>query len=120
MGPQDRSGGPSGASRLPAIPLPRDTVLVGGVEVEYRSLSRAEALKASTGFRSDPDAGETFILSCGMDISEDEALAWRNATPGDEAGKLIDGIIFLSGLAERPVIPEMGNGGQPGNDPGKP
>ena len=74
--------------------------MVGGVEVEFRSLSRAEAMKASTGFRDDVDAGETFILACGMDIDEEEAEAWRSATPPDEAGKLVDGIIFLSGLAE--------------------
>jgi hypothetical protein len=50
-------------------------------------------------FKDDPDAAETYILACGCDVSEDEALAWRNSTSAEDAGKVVDAIIYASGLA---------------------
>lgn len=87
---------------LPAIPLPRRTVTVGGVDVEFRSLSRSEALKVTTDFEDRADAAEIFILSRGVGITEEAAAKWRDETDPEEAGKVIDGIVILSGLADAP------------------
>lgn len=87
-------------SALPQVALPTKSVEVGGTPVQFRSLSRTEAMKVTTQFRDNPDGAEVFILACGVGVSEDEAAAWRNATDPTEAGKVIDGILVLSGLAE--------------------
>lgn len=83
---------------LPRIPLPKNTVTVHGNEIEFRSLSRAEALKVTTQFKDDPDAAEIFILACGVGVTEAEAEAWRAEVDPISAGKVIDGIILLTGL----------------------
>ena len=84
---------------LPEIPLPSDTVEVGGVPVRFRSLSRREAMRLVTEFAGDPDAAETFVVACATGVTSEEAEAWREATDPAEAGKLVDGIILLTGLA---------------------
>lgn len=98
---------------LPVVKLPRTTVMVGGEPVEVRGLSRAEAMRLPH-FRDDPDAAETFLLARGVGISEDEALAWRNESPVDAVGVLVDAIIDLSGLGE-----EVSKSDGPGSDPGR-
>jgi hypothetical protein len=88
---------------LPVIPLPKSSVDIGGVPVPFRSLTRKEALHVTTGFRDDPDAAEVYILSLGAGITEAEAIAWRESTDPTEAGKLVDAIIYLTGLAKPPA-----------------
>lgn len=85
---------------LPVVPLPTRTVEVGGVDVTFRALSRSEALKVTTEFRDDPDGAEIYILALGVGVTEAEAKAWREVTDVEEAGKVIDGIVYLSGLAD--------------------
>jgi hypothetical protein len=87
------------ASVLPSVPLPTDSVEIDGQEIKFRSLSRSEALKLTTQFTEDADGAEIFLLTCGVGVSEEEAIAWRNATDPLTAGKVIDGIIILTGLA---------------------
>ncbi len=88
---------------LPSIPLPSKVVtLSDGSEVVIRSLSRADALKVTTEFRDNPDAAEVFVLVHGVGVSNAEATKWRKETAIEDAGAVIDGIIFLSGLAEPP------------------
>lgn len=91
---------------LPAVPLPRKTVDVAGSSVEIRSLSRTEALHVTSDFKgaagsgADADAAEIFVLSRGVGVTEEEAKRWRDETDPIEAGKVIDGILILSGIAE--------------------
>ena len=99
---------------LPIKALPTDSVEVNGEIVEFRSLSRTEALKVTTQFYGKADAAEVFLLQCGVSCTEDEATAWLGATTHTEAGKLIDGIIFLSGLSRR------GGAGKEAPDPKSP
>ncbi len=87
---------------LPIIPLPKSEVEVGGTIVKFHSLSRKDALSVSTNFKDDPDAAEIFILVKGADVTEVEASVWRANTDATEVGKLVDGIIYLSGLAVKP------------------
>jgi hypothetical protein len=91
---------------LPIKPLPTDAVEVNGESVEFHALSRTDALKVSTQFADRADEAEVFMLSRATGVSEDEARAWLGTTDLTEAGKLINGIIFLSGLAD----PPEGNG----------
>jgi hypothetical protein len=84
---------------LPSIPLPTDSVEVGGYVIKFRSLSRAEALKVTTEFKDNVDGAEIFILACGTGVSEEDAKAWRDTTDPITAGKVVDGIIMLTGLA---------------------
>lgn len=86
---------------LPPVALPTDTVSVAGVDIVVRGLSRAEATRIAQ-FNGDVGAAETFVLACGVGISEEDANAWRDATPPDVAGLVVDRIIELSGLADTP------------------
>lgn len=85
-------------SVLPSIPLPKNSVEIAGKTIEFRSLSRTETLKLTTQFKEDADGAEIFLLMCGVGVTEDEAKSWRDETDPFSAGKLIDGIIILSGL----------------------
>lgn len=87
-------------SALPTIALPTNSVEVGGQPVKFRSLSRKEAMHLTQDFRDNPDAAEVFILAAGVGVTEAEAEEWRNSTDPIEAGKVIDGILILSGLAD--------------------
>jgi len=90
-------------SKLPVVALPASSVEVGGATVAIRSLSRKEAMHVGSAFKEDLDGAEVFILAKGCDIPEAEAAAWRDATSVEEAGKVIDAIVYLSGLATAPV-----------------
>lgn len=82
---------------LPVVPLPRDTVNVAGQDVEVRGLSRAEALRLRS-LIEDEDAADAFVLQCGTGVSHDEAAAWREVTPLETVGLLVDRILELSAL----------------------
>jgi hypothetical protein len=84
---------------LPAVPLPRDEVVVAGERVLVRSLSRSEVVRVAE-FKDNPDGAEDFILACGVGVSVDEAHAWRDTVDADVAGLVIDRICELSGLTE--------------------
>jgi hypothetical protein len=98
----------------PLKPLSTDTVEVGGVQVEFRSLSRAESLKMRS-FVGDPDAAEIYILAAATGSSEDEARKWREGVNLTDGGALIDAILIHSGLATRtdgvaaPLVPSNGS-----------
>ena len=84
---------------LPHIPLPTDEVELAGTTIKITSLSRSQVLKLNN-FANNPDEAETFILACGTGITEEEAAEWRNSVDPLTAGKLIDAIILLTGLAD--------------------
>lgn len=90
---------------LPVIPLPKSEVVAAeGVVVSFRSLTRKEALKVTQEFKGQADAAEVFILSCGLDTPEEEVAAWRVTTDPVAVGKVVDEIIYLSGLGTRPAV----------------
>jgi hypothetical protein len=84
---------------LPVKPLATATLAIDGQAVEYRSLSRAQALKLNE-FRGREDEGEVYILMCGTGCTEAEATAFREGNDIATAGVLIEAIIVLSGLAK--------------------
>lgn len=86
---------------LPVVPLPTETVTVGGIAVAIRGLSRLEVVKLKTDYQGKEDAAEVFLLSCALNITQEEAEAWLQATPPAPAGELIEAIIYLSGLATK-------------------
>jgi hypothetical protein len=87
---------------LPAIPLATDTVMVAGVAVAIRALSRSEVRHLTTAFRGgedrDVDAAEVYILATACDVELDEARAWRETTHADHVGRVLDAVFALSGL----------------------
>jgi hypothetical protein len=83
---------------LPVKPLGTATVEIAGEVVEYRSMSRAQALKLNA-LKGREDEAEVLILMSGTGCTEDEAKAFREGNDTDTAGLLIDGILVLSGLA---------------------
>ena len=94
---------------LPTGHLATSSVEVNGQVVEYRSLSRKEVLKCAADYKDNVDGAENFLLMCGTGCTEEEAIAFRENTDPNEAGKLIDGIIYLSGLVIDPkAIPKNG------------
>jgi hypothetical protein len=84
---------------LPIVALPRSKVTIGGTEVEYRALSRAEAMQLNE-YKGREDEAELLILQWGTGCSAEEAKAFRDGNDTETAGLLIDGIIFLSKLAK--------------------
>lgn len=85
---------------LPTTPRATSQVTIGGTVVTFHSLSRAEALVLNE-FKGRPDEAEVYILTKGTGCSEGEAQAFREGNDTDTAGQLIDGILILSGLAEK-------------------
>lgn len=103
---------------LPIRPLPTDSIEVNGEPVEYRSLSRSEAMRVTTDFAGNADGAEVFIIARGTGVSEADAIAWRDVTDMTEAGQLVDAILYLTGLAKRPT--DGGRAADPkasGNEP---
>jgi hypothetical protein len=74
-------------------------------------MSRAQVLKMQT-FKGQEDEAEVWILTCGADVTEDEARAWRESVDVETAGLLIDGIIMLSGLAKAGTTPNDSPGSE--------
>ena len=85
---------------LPAVALPTGTVEVAGVAVAVRGLSRSEAIQLST-LGSDLEAAENFLLATGTGVTAEEAKAWRDSTPPEVVGPVVDRIVELSGLGDR-------------------
>lgn len=86
-------------AELPRPALPTGTLDLDGTRVEYRSLSRSQALQLN-GYRGREDEAEDFIVSCGTGLTMDEAHAWRDAVSFEIAGQLVEAIIDISGLSE--------------------
>ena len=84
---------------LPIAPLPTGEVVINGETVVYHSMTRSQALKLN-GFKGAEDAAELFILQCGTGCTEEDAKAFRDGNDTATAGRLIDGILILSGLAD--------------------
>lgn len=85
---------------LPSAPLARGTVEIAGQTVAIRSLTRAEAL-AMRELASLPDAnraGEVFLIAHGVDISDEEALAWWETSDPMAVQKLIEAVAAVSRL----------------------
>lgn len=100
-----QNGSQEVSGALPSIPLPTKSItLSDGSVVLIHSLSRADALKVTNDFRDKADEAEIFILVHGVvgGVSKAEATKWRQETAPEDAGLVIDGIIFLTGLAEPP------------------
>jgi hypothetical protein len=86
---------------LPISPLATGEVTIAGTVVTYHSMSRSQALKLNE-FRGREDEAEIFILQCGTGCTEDEAKAFRDGNDTNTAGLLIEGILVISGLADKP------------------
>lgn len=87
---------------LPVIELPASEVQVGDGVVAFRGMSRGEVIRMRTEYRGNPDGAENFIIATATGIPLEDVAAWRDSTPPDDAGKLIDAILILTGLAEPP------------------
>lgn len=101
---------------LPVVPIPTATIELAGTPVTYRSLSRAEALRMATDYRADPEGAQVFLLARGAGVTEDEARAWLDSTDPATAGKLVDAIIILTGLATPDQV-AAANGEDAADDP---
>jgi len=84
---------------LPKIPQRSELVNVGGTELAVRSLTRAEQV-GLTALADDLDGAEVRMIALTLGFSEDEVRVWREDTPGDVVGKLVDDIARISGLQE--------------------
>lgn len=84
---------------LPQVPLHSEMVDVAGTKIEVRSLSRAQQV-ALTKLSDDLDAAETAMLAMATGFPEAEVRTWREQTPGDVVGGLVDEVARISGLSE--------------------
>lgn len=80
---------------LPKVPFHSEMVDVAGTTIEVRSLSRAEQLQL-TKYEGDLDAAETAMIAMTTGFPDDEVRTWREETPGDVVGELIDAIARIS------------------------
>lgn len=55
---------------LPTKPLATERVVIAGETIEYRALSRSEAMKLRD-FEDDPDAAEVYIIATGAQVSQE-------------------------------------------------
>jgi|GEM_PF-3880455 len=86
---------------LPVIPLATGEIDLAGQKVQYRAISAAAAFKIDAASRATRGA---VIIALALDISEDEAQAWLEATPMDAATELLTAIVELSGLEDEITI----------------
>lgn len=103
-----QKGLPLTTMALPNLSLPTATVAVGGSPIEYRSLSRSEAMHFLTAFTVEamPDsdvearanAAEAWLIATACGASIAEANAFRDNATADDVRILVDAIINLSGL----------------------
>lgn len=70
---------------LPPIPTPRETVTVGGVDVDVRGLTVGECEQLDTLGQTDPKATGVQALAWGCGVTVDEAAAWIAATSPSSA-----------------------------------
>lgn len=91
---------------LPIKPLACGTVTVNGEQVPYRSLSRSEALRIGSWDKADADAAEVFILARACDVSEEDAIAFRDGTDYGTVSELLDAILETSGLSKKAGQPD--------------
>lgn len=85
---------------LPKIEMPKDEVDVQGTKVPVRGLSRAEVLEMH-GCDGDLNKAEVVALVHGAGVTQEEAQDWRENTPADLVGLVLDRIVELSGLAPK-------------------
>lgn len=93
---------------LPTKPMPTRTIDIDGQALDVRGLSRTEAMHFTTGFTPDAmpdtlvgaraDLAETYLVSKGTGVTEDEAAAWRDSTDSEAVGLVVDTVLELSAL----------------------
>lgn len=104
---------------LPIVPLPTGIATVAGNEVPIRALARLEVRKLRR-FNGRSDDAEPFIVSCGADVSVDDAEAWLASVGVKEGGALVDAILALSGLTDPEADPADPPAGSTGAGPDAP
>jgi hypothetical protein len=82
---------------LPIGQLSRDSVTINGTAIEFRSLSRSEALHIQG---MDTEEAEKFIVARSTGNSEDDAAKWLDSVNVDDGGQLVTAILVLSALAK--------------------
>ena len=83
---------------LPESPLATGVAEVAGVQVAFRSLSRAEAVQLRD-FAGRTNDAEAFIVSAATGVSVEESAAWLGSVDVRTGGSLVDQILALSGLS---------------------
>lgn len=90
---------------LPVVPIARSSVTIGSEVVEFRALSRAEAMVLNE-YRGRENEAEVFIITAGTGCTEAEAIAFRQNNDIETAGLLSDAILVLSKLADKEADPK--------------
>jgi hypothetical protein len=87
---------------LPKILTPHETVVVEGVEVDVRSLTRAEASRFQKMVRDGASMAdlEIAMLAAGTDTPVDEVKAWYEVTPSTAVDQIIGAIRDVTRLEE--------------------
>jgi hypothetical protein len=76
---------------------------IGGENVPYHALSRAEVFKFQS-FGEDTEGAEVFALVHGTAFSAAEINKWRETSDLETVGKLVDAIVVISGLATQKMV----------------
>lgn len=88
---------------LPEIKQRTETVPVAGELVTIRSLSVFEVRRLKDN--PDPQAADALCISLATGASEEEAQAWLESIPADDAVGLMAAIFQLTGLTEDARFP---------------
>lgn len=97
---------------------------IEGQTFTVRGLTRSEALHFTTGYTPEAmpdvplsdrgDLAETYLLAHGADVTEAEAMAWREATDYRTADTVLEAILELSGLMTKKDADKKDADPQPG------
>lgn len=85
---------------LPKVELPTGEVDIQGTKVPVRGLSRVEVLEMGQ-HEDDIGKAEAIALMYGAGVTLEEAQSWRENTPADQVGIVLDKIVELSGLGPK-------------------
>lgn len=86
---------------LPKIELPFRKIDVCGNELTIKGLTRAQIHEMRGVDANDLNAVESRCLAYAIGCTFEEASTWLAETPADVAGKVMDEIFDLSGLADK-------------------
>lgn len=89
---------PGNRMTLPVIPIPRSTISLAGVDIDYRALSRTEATSLPT-YKDKQTEAEHYVIACSLGMNIEEVAEWCAQSDSKEVGRLVDAILTLSGLA---------------------
>ena len=82
----------------PSIPLKTDSVVLDGITVTFRCLTRQEVIEMGAIMRKNKPAADPYLVSKSLDVPLDEATAWLDGLSNTNAQLFMTAALRLSDL----------------------